>query len=211
MSDHQRERTHSANGEQSACSSPSQRPKGRRPISSGKPSRSSAKRAKIRPPSPSRLSTGRGAKGPLATRMKRSDDCASPLKPLTFVFSRVGKVDHYADSRTAFIDIDRRTAPQLRPFYAVCRIVHVRPLWICYRRTTHGWHVIIRLRDRLERAELVAFQACCGSDPRREALNLMRVLGIRRNEITDPFWLKRWNILYAGKLPRARARGRAAS
>jgi hypothetical protein len=35
---------------------------------------------------------------------------------------------------------------------------------------------------------------------RREALNAMRVIAIRRYRITNRFWLKRWNLLYAEKL-----------
>jgi len=49
-------------------------------------------------------------------------------------------------------------------------------------------------------AELVAFQACCGSDQRRETLNLMRVLAIRKTPITSPFWRDRWNLLFSEKL-----------
>lgn len=100
----------------------------------------------------------------------------------------------------AYIDVDTIRAPALRPYYAVCRIVGVRPLWIAYERTRRGWHVVIQFgsRDRFTPAELVAFQACCGSDIRRESLNLMRVCAIRRGRL-PAFWRKRWNLLFVYK------------
>lgn len=173
----------------------------RRPPSSGKRSRTNAKPAKTRPGLKSASSTGRetmDARSPIPT--KRSDVFVNRSNPLTFDFHRIGRIAHDVDLHCAYLDMDRRAIPRLRPLWAVCRIVGLRPMWIETRRTRHGWHVRIKLHDRLEPAELVAFQACCGSDSRREALNLMRVLAIRRNQITDPFWLKRWNLLYADKL-----------
>ena len=68
------------------------------------------------------------------------------------------------------------------------------------RRTRRGWHVAITLRDALEPAEIVALQSCLGSDRRREALNLMRVIGLRRTHGIDSFWFERWNLLYREKL-----------
>lgn len=117
-----------------------------------------------------------------------------------FQFNEVGVIDHVADQRMAYIDVDHRRCPSVRAIHAVCRIVGVSPLWICLRRSAHGWHVIVHLRDKLDRAELIAFQACCGSDLRREALNLMRSVAIRKTPISDRFWLKRWNILFERKL-----------
>lgn len=126
--------------------------------------------------------------------------------PSSFTRSgRLGVVDHVADASMVYLDVDRRSAPSARSLYACCRIVGVSPLWLCYRRSTHGWHIIMAIRDQLEPAEIVALQACCGSDPRREALNLMRVLSIRRKGIGG-FWSTRWNLLYAYKLqPQSRS------
>ena len=113
---------------------------------------------------------------------------------------RFGKVAHVADSHTAYLDFDRRRIPRLRPIFSVCRIAGLSPMWIESRRTRRGWHLRIYFRESFSPAELVAIQACCGSDSRREALNLMRILAIRRGQITDRFWLTRWNLLYAEKL-----------
>jgi len=89
--------------------------------------------------------------------------------------------------------------PRLRPLWALCRIVGVRPRNLRIDRTRHGWHVVLTLNVRLSRGELVAFQACAGSDLRREALNLMRVIAIRRTRIRG-FWSHRWNLLFTEKL-----------
>lgn len=97
---------------------------------------------------------------------------------------------------------DRRS-PSLRPIFTVLRMVGLRPLGsaIAMERTRRGWHIIMRMRETLQPAEIVALQACLGSDRRREALNLMRALAIRKgcNGVT-PHWRKRWNILFGGKL-----------
>lgn len=57
---------------------------------------------------------------------------------------------------------------------------------------------MVQYNTRLERAEIVALQAILGSDEKREALNLMRVISMRRNAVT-PYWERRWNILFNGK------------
>ena len=77
----------------------------------------------------------------------------------------------------------------------------MRPLWIEDRKTKRGWHRRVHFRERYEPAELVCFQACVGSDGRREALNLMRVLALRKGGTRiGSFWRSRWNVLYSEKL-----------
>src|SRR5712692_1077249 len=75
---------------------------------------------------------------------------------LTFQFVRIGKVKALARSTHAYCDYDSRTAPRLRPFYALCRIVGLRLRWIRYDRTHHGWHVVCRFTVALTPSELVA-------------------------------------------------------
>jgi hypothetical protein len=120
-----------------------------------------------------------------------------------------GKMAHYSRPDMAYLDFDlkrpNRNSPRLNPLFVVSRLVGVHPEWFCYERTRRGWHVIIKLAEKLKRAELVALQACLGSDRRREALNLMRVLGIRCYGVTG-YWARRWNILYGGKLLNTRRR-----
>lgn len=114
---------------------------------------------------------------------------------------------HFSKSNMVYLDFDfprpDRRSPSLRPIFTVLRMVGLRPSrqTIALERTRHGWHVIIQLSERLKPAEIVALQACLGSDRRREALNLMRALALRKrcNGVT-PYWRKRWNILFGGKL-----------
>lgn len=61
-------------------------------------------------------------------------------------------------------------------------------------RTRRGWHVVVALRERVAPALVVAAQAILGSDPNREAFNLMRV---RRLRTQAAFWRERFNVLYS--------------
>lgn len=96
-------------------------------------------------------------------------------------------------------DFDFRHGPSLRPFWAVCRIVGLRIKRIRLDRTARGWHTVLYIQESLTPSETVALQAILGSDDRREALNLMRVIAIRQR---DPggFWRDRWNLLFSEKL-----------
>ena len=113
---------------------------------------------------------------------------------------------HYSDPHLIYLDFDFsqpwKRSPHLRPIFTVLRIVGLNfdeRFGLCLERTRHGWHVIFRVLEKLTPAEQVALQSCCGSDGRREALNLMRALAIARNRVT-PYWRERWNILFMGKL-----------
>lgn len=57
-----------------------------------------------------------------------------------------------------------------------------------------GWHVTLEV-DPSPASPLivVALQAILGSDPQREACNLVRA--IQYDNVT-PFWRDRWNVLY---------------
>ena len=112
---------------------------------------------------------------------------------------RIGVVDHVAHPQRAYIDVDQHRPPSVSQISAVARIVGLRIVWTLYRRTLRGWHVVIAMRDRLTPGETIALQACLGSDRRRETLNLMRAVSIRRGSISG-FWSTRYNILYARKL-----------
>jgi hypothetical protein len=102
-------------------------------------------------------------------------------------------------SRDVFLDFDDRRVPRLYPVWRLCRLVGVTPVFVETFRTRKGWHLWIRLRESLTNAERVAFQACAGSDVRREELNLMRVVAIRRRD-PGPYWRQRWNLLFDHKL-----------
>lgn len=117
------------------------------------------------------------------------------------VIRKAGHVRDRVRLDHAYLDFDTRRVPRLRPIWAVCRIVGLRPRSILTRRSSRrGWHVIVRLDRAIQPAELVALQFAFGSDRRRETLNLCRVLGMRESKIRDPFWQVRWNLLYERKL-----------
>lgn len=61
-------------------------------------------------------------------------------------------------------------------------------------RTRRGWHVIIGIRKRIAALSMVAAQAILGSDPNREAFNLVRV---RRLPMLPARAKCQWNVLYS--------------
>lgn len=63
-----------------------------------------------------------------------------------------------------------------------------------YDRTRRGWHVTVGVRKKIPPPLVVAAQAILGSDPKREAFNVMRV---QRLDKVSPFWRARWNVLYS--------------
>jgi hypothetical protein len=78
---------------------------------------------------------------------------------------------------------------------ALLRLLALRPIWMQYRRTARGWHVVVKVRERLTLIETVAVQAVLGSDPYREAFNVARA---RRRP--NSFWSARANLLFGDKL-----------
>lgn len=84
---------------------------------------------------------------------------------------------------------------------AVCSKVGLHPIALRYDRTARGFHVVVFLpwSERLTRAEIVAMQACLGSDPWRESLNLSRVRALRQFG-APPAFRSRWNLLFREKL-----------
>jgi hypothetical protein len=112
-------------------------------------------------------------------------------------FARWGVLKETANPTVTLLDFDFPRAPRIRPFYAVAHILSERIEWIRYDRTRRGWHVIIKWKRKFEPLATVALQAVLGSDGRREALNLKRVLSVPEG----PGDAKRkWNLLYHYKV-----------
>lgn len=112
-------------------------------------------------------------------------------------FRTWGEIAEFTSTHTALLDFDGPKAIGMLNLFGICRLVGLRPIWTQYRRTKRGWHCIIRFHEPLLPAEIVALQAVCGSDPKREALNLARVRSCYNHH-----GKKRWNILYRVKLER---------
>ena len=59
------------------------------------------------------------------------------------------------------------------------------------RKTTHGYHVRIRVKNKIPKRDLNFLQLALGSDYRRECMNLRRIISCKQ--------MKSWNVLYAFK------------
>ena len=66
---------------------------------------------------------------------------------------------------------------------------------MAFAPSRRGWHVEIVLARRVSPQSLVAAQALCGSDFKRETFNLFRA---RRLRFVDRWWREpsRWNVMY---------------
>lgn len=119
---------------------------------------------------------------------------------------KFGIIDTFGGPRDLLLDFDRSSRePRLLTrrityrIWGLCRRAGLRPHAIAWSRSRKGWHVHVHLSRRLTNGEIVAAQAILGSDRRRESLNLMRILAIRR----DPprrYWRHRWNVLFERKV-----------
>jgi len=82
----------------------------------------------------------------------------------------------------------------------LARLMRWRVTGLTYARTRRGWHVEIWIGQRICPRIQVAAQAILGSDPAREAFNLVRARKLRRMD----GWVRRggfsWNVLYREKL-----------
>lgn len=70
---------------------------------------------------------------------------------------------------------------------------------VSYNPTRRGWHVIVHIAERLSPSEIIAVQACLGSDIKREIMNLQRYFGFRGKKVPR-FWKDRWNLLFSRKV-----------
>ncbi|MGO9643956.1 MAG: hypothetical protein ACLPY5_04325 [Candidatus Bathyarchaeia archaeon] len=59
------------------------------------------------------------------------------------------------------------------------------------RKTRHGYHIRIWVKNKIPSRELNFLQLALGSDYRRECMNLRRIVAVKR--------MKSWNILYRYK------------
>ena len=61
-------------------------------------------------------------------------------------------------------------------------------------RSGRGWHLLVAVSPAIASAmEIVALQAIFGSDPAREANNILRARALPH---VPEFWQTRWNVLY---------------
>ena len=108
-------------------------------------------------------------------------------------FGCPGVVKQYAEPHTTMVDLDTPDVPRLLHAWWVARVLGIRPLYIRIDRTRRGWHVVTVWNTRFKPLEIVALQAILGSDPRREAFNLIRVRSGKGGN-------RRWNLLFESKI-----------
>ncbi len=112
----------------------------------------------------------------------------------------VATIEANSNPKVLLLDFDvARPVPRLTPILARLRVIGLRTKWASYRRTKRGWHVEIGIDVALTPPEHVAAQFACGSDPRRETMNLRRVISLRLHPRSN-FWRSKWNILFQTKL-----------
>jgi hypothetical protein len=115
-------------------------------------------------------------------------------------FKVYGNVKEFANPKKVMLDVDSRYirfggVGSVLHVWSFLGIMRVRSEWIRFDRTRRGWHVVVKLAHALAPAETVAVQAILGSDPKRESINLMRVMSEYPRE-----GKKRWNLLYNFKI-----------
>lgn len=109
---------------------------------------------------------------------------------------RLGLVKEYADPNRTLCDYDAPARPPgVTEVLALSRTIGVKPEWMRYDKTEHGWHLVVHWGERLTPWQTLALQAILGSDKRREALNWFRLFNSRRPS-------RHWNILYEYKVYR---------
>lgn len=104
----------------------------------------------------------------------------------------VKKVRIWGNPKTLLFDFDN---DKTKPFLPINEVLD-RLGW-SYRMeelipTKHGVHCIVHLRRAITETEIIALQLLCGSDPKRELMNLKRVLSpgfTGKNR-------KNWNLLH---------------
>lgn len=73
------------------------------------------------------------------------------------------------------------------------RVNRWRVEWVSTRRTAHGWHVVIAVRQRVAMLRVICAQAVLGSDWKREIFNSRRAIAWRN---VPDYWRGRANVLY---------------
>jgi hypothetical protein len=82
--------------------------------------------------------------------------------------------------------------------YSLVHTLGLTVEWFRYDRTKRGWHLIIKVKEFLTDAEIIACSLILGSDIDRARLDLTRAISIRLHP--SKFWHKRVSILFDRKI-----------
>jgi hypothetical protein len=96
------------------------------------------------------------------------------------------------------IDIDSRELERavFQRLDVICAVLTLHRKALCVTRTRHGWHVIVQVSETIHPQGIVAIQAICGSDWRRETYTLQKA---RRLHAVDAYWRDRFNTTYVAR------------
>ena len=109
-------------------------------------------------------------------------------------------------SRLLYLDIDEpqsveRVTQLNNQVYRIASMIHVTLELKAVHTTKNGFHAVVNAEwpdmKELTPAETVCLQLLLGSDPKREAFNLLRAHTLGD---APAFWQDRWNVLYYEKL-----------
>lgn len=112
-------------------------------------------------------------------------------------FKRWGIVKEFFENDKILADFD---APEI-PTPVLFSLAHTLGLtvkWWRYDRTRKGWHLIVKLRQRLTPGELIAASLILGSDTARARLDLCRAISVRLHP--SKFWERRISLLFERKV-----------
>lgn len=104
-----------------------------------------------------------------------------------------GIVHRYHVPGVTLCDYDYKRSPSLARVFLVSQITGVGVRNIELVKTARGWHLIVFWKRRWDNWQTLAIQAMLGSDWKREALGLSRLLGTRSPS-------RHWNLLFSEKL-----------
>jgi hypothetical protein len=131
-----------------------------------------------------------------AVAWNREEDAAGTRRAIRSggYLGNAGVVKFYGAPDLTLCDYDKPDKPATGYHVArVARMLNAKPLWTRLDRTKNGWHMVIQWNREFAPLEVVALQAALGSDVKREAYNLGRVMS---GKATD--W--KWNVLFLYKL-----------
>lgn len=95
---------------------------------------------------------------------------------------------------TLKVDYDGRIPARcLERVAVVCRVHRLRVVLVTFRRTAHGYHMLVDVVGRVSFARQVMLQSLMGSDWKREMYNSRRAVAWRN---VPAFWRTRANVLY---------------
>lgn len=109
-----------------------------------------------------------------------------------------GIISHLHRPDQLLLDFDCGKDIPCPPLNSLAHTCGFRVRWQEWNRTRRGWHLIVRLREKLTDGEIIAAQAILGSDLARERLNLSRAISIRLRP--SKFWRRRINLLFQKKV-----------